>query len=439
MSRFICPLPWKHISTMTNGNMRACCLCIYEPFGVLKKENGEVFHASKDSFLEARNAQLMKDMRRDMLAGKQPEICKLCWDDERVGAISRRQNELKKSKELMTKAVQFTEADGSIDNELFPLTYVDLRLGNQCNLRCRYCGPTDSNSWYADFARMAQEKNEPLSFNMFGKDYELSQGSQNWTVNSEDFNWPQDPRFLRMIDDIIDHSEVFYFTGGEPLLLQSHWDILAKCIEKGVAEKIYLEYNSNMTFLLDKHLETWKHFRGVGIGCSIDGVGNAASYLRPPVEWSKIEVNLEKIATANFRIDAILSTTLSVFNVLKFKDIIDYSLRLKKSPNFSQLPTSHFLEYPLHYSIKILPKLAKEHVITQYNEFEEEYREKLSESDFNGLSHHFQVIKQYLQGEDQSHLIRQFYRETERLDELRGQKFKDVFPEIHDLLQMKSH
>jgi hypothetical protein len=87
--------------------------------------------------------------------------------------------------------------------------------------------------------------------------------------------------------------------------------------------------------------------------------------------------------------------------------------------------------------MNILPAKSKEHVIIKYEEFEKEYKEKLQESDFQNLSQRFKVIKQHLLSEDRSHLIRQFYRETERLDELRGQKFKDIFPEIHELLQIK--
>ena len=49
------------------------------------------------------------------------------------------------------KAKENTNADGSIDKEKFPISFLDIRFGNLCNLKCAMCSPTDSNQWYDDY------------------------------------------------------------------------------------------------------------------------------------------------------------------------------------------------------------------------------------------------------------------------------------------------
>jgi sulfatase maturation enzyme AslB (radical SAM superfamily) len=417
--------------------MRACCQCIYEPFGSLKKENGENYHASRDSFLQARNSDVMKELRRDLLSGKKPEVCRLCWQEESVGTVSRRKREVVRYPKIVKKIEEFGNPDGSIDHTQFPLTYIDLRLGNNCNLKCRYCGPSDSRSWYDDFVKLHFENSpEAPNFNFYGTKYDLVKNGPSWDVSNDDFSWPQNPQFLTMLDQLLDYVDRLYFTGGEPTLIKAHWDLLDSCVKKGIAKNIYLEYNSNLSVLTDKHFETWSHFRGVGLGCSIDGYGDAAAYLRPPVPWATVDNTFRKIANAGFRIDALISSTLSIFNLLNYMEIIRYNLEFI-SPNISRIPVFHFLENPAHYSPKILSQAAKNFVIHSYDCFFKEISVKLSLREQLQLAHAFKTISTYLHSEDRSHLIKDFYRETERLDALRGQEFRKVFPEIHKLLQMR--
>jgi hypothetical protein len=106
----------------------------------------------------------------------------------------------------------------------------------------------------------------------------------------------------------------------------------------------------------------------VDIGCSIDGIGPVAAYLRPPVEWSVIERNVEKVAAAQGNMRATFSVTLSVFNVLHFLDMLRYMVE-KNYQNFDILPHAHELVHPPYYSVKILPPHAKDLVRKKYLDF----------------------------------------------------------------------
>ena len=60
---------------------------------------------------------------------------------------------------------------------------VYIRFGNLCNLKCRYCGPTDSSLWYDDFVSMSYEGEKPSSAPMSfygGKTYNVIKKNNNY-------------------------------------------------------------------------------------------------------------------------------------------------------------------------------------------------------------------------------------------------------------------
>ena len=92
--KVFCSIPWNHASTNADGSIRMCCQMIYNdkdaPYGSVFKEDGSVLRAS-DDLSKNRNAPAWKRVRAEMLAGKDPEICKLCTHEESNGIGSKRQ------------------------------------------------------------------------------------------------------------------------------------------------------------------------------------------------------------------------------------------------------------------------------------------------------------------------------------------------------------
>ena len=135
------------IRDRANGDVRVCCQANVTPNrGVLRKHDGTAYNAGKDDLQEARNAELMKTMRSQMLLGEWNEECGRCKQEEEAGLNSRRQYEQLNWNYTIDKAMEETDLDGSIEVDETPLKYFDLRFGNFCNLKCRMCGPTDSDS-----------------------------------------------------------------------------------------------------------------------------------------------------------------------------------------------------------------------------------------------------------------------------------------------------
>ena len=84
----------------------------------------------------------MKSLRQAFLDGKKPSTCNKCWSVEQAG---------RKSKRILAyDMLEYTKVFNKIDYEdINPKTiqFLDLKLGNICNLKCRICGSWSSSKW----------------------------------------------------------------------------------------------------------------------------------------------------------------------------------------------------------------------------------------------------------------------------------------------------
>jgi len=133
-----CVLPWIHLATRPNGDMRICCVANASgaesgdyTVGLVKTENGEPANFGKDLPIDAFNNDYMKSVRKTMLAGEVPASCLKCYEEEQQGIASKRiwetgtwyLNEKLDIEELIKE----TQEDGSVP---YKLRYLDLRQTN---------------------------------------------------------------------------------------------------------------------------------------------------------------------------------------------------------------------------------------------------------------------------------------------------------------------
>jgi hypothetical protein len=70
MTNTFCPIPWNFQAVRNNGDIRVCCQAnVTENQGVVRHEDGTPYNAGRDNMEEARNATLMKEVRKNMLVG----------------------------------------------------------------------------------------------------------------------------------------------------------------------------------------------------------------------------------------------------------------------------------------------------------------------------------------------------------------------------------
>jgi len=427
-----CPIPWIFQAVRSNGDIRVCCQAnVTKNRGVVRKEDGTAYNAGIDDLSEARNAQLMKDIRKNMLSSKWSEECGRCMKEEENGLTSRRQYERVQWKYSIIDALKNTKPDGSIDVNKSPTRYYDLRFGNFCNLKCRMCGPSDSNAWFEDWIKLTGK----TSFNDTSGEVTIEE--VNGKLCAVDFDWPNSEMFWTQLERNIQYMEHVYFAGGEPMLIERHYEFLQKCIDSGYAENIMLEYNTNGTTLPPRVVNLWKKFKEVRLGISVDGMGAVLEYQRYPVKWNKVLKNLNTIDKLPNNIKAWIAFTVTAYNVEHMIDFMKWKIQESgwtKINNSAIKPfvTYHVAHNPPHLNIRVLPDRYKNRITQQFDNFiqwcEDENLDKKYIIAAQGIKN---GVCSYMNNESYYNTHwKEFIEYSFSLDKIRGEKLIDTVPAL---------
>lgn len=382
MSDTFCPLPWMHLATHPEGKATLCCVSDHTNNISAARTNGTVLNLNRNKVIEIMNSDLYVSVRQQMRQGIKPKPCLRCYAEEDTQLVSKRQLELNRF------GSNYYDSNGVIEPNL---EFVELRLGNLCNVRCRTCNPASSTQWIVEYSKLQNTLPFVTKY-----------------PSKIDTDWTQSDEFW---DDLLENSvdlKLVYINGGEPTLVEKHWNYLERLIERGLHKQIKLWYSINMTNLPDKLLHIWKQFNEVEIHCSIDDIGERNSYIRKGTKWSDVETNLQKILD-NPWINASVTQTVSWMNIYYLEEFKTYFDKLG-------LRTQSNLVYdPKFYSINILP-----------NDVKSVLQEKLL--NFNHLLDHVATNSDTL-------LLQQGFEYNKYLDKSRVESFSDVFSEWAEILK----
>ena len=380
----------------------------------------------------ARNHQSLRQLRQEMMAGQRPTACDLCWKEEAIGITSKRLSMLEQYD--MAALLAMTDPDGVIDRD--PLAYLDLRLGNLCNLKCRSCGPSDSSLWVDDHAEIMQQSNAPTTMSYYGSQtYDLVKTQRGWEIDSTDFDWHNDPAFHAWLDTKITNGlGRLYFTGGEPTVNRNHMRILTRIIELGRAGEMILEYNSNMVAIPPKLIELWRHFKQVSLGISIDAIGPLAAYVRHPSRWEAVERNCDAIGYGQVpNLSACLTPTISVLNVRHFIALTTWLID-KSYFSVKKYPSWHLLHSPSYYSIQILPDAMKATITEEYEQFYRLIETRFGAGEANAVRHEYEHIIRFMHDKSTVKHLERLRIITAKLDQIRGETLRDHLPWLAAIL-----
>ena len=149
-NKTFCILPWMHLATTSTGKYRPCCNIAQGT--TVTKDDGSHFNVWEDSIEAMWDSSYMQQLRAKMLAGKKSRVCKRCYREEDSGIESARQS---------ANSRYMFNYDAVI-NPPVNIKYLDLRLGNLCNLKCRMCNPYASSMWTKEWNLIA-DKDKQLS------------------------------------------------------------------------------------------------------------------------------------------------------------------------------------------------------------------------------------------------------------------------------------
>ena len=439
MSTF-CPLAWNSINLRNNGDLRICCNTnSYSPQkGIMRKEDGTPYNAGRDDLNDARNAEILKDVRVSMMKSEWNPECERCRQEELNGIKSRREYESDDWDLTLEDAIEKTNEDGSIDPKDFDLEFFDIRYGNFCNLKCRMCGPTDSHSWYEDHVKL-------YNTTKYKDTHDLIQLTKNakgrWSTDQ--YDWFKNSNFYwNNFEKHTNKAKKLYIVGGEPLIIEEHFESLERLVASGRAKDIQIEYNSNLTNVTDRMLKIWENFKQVRIGVSIDGYGDVFEYQRTPAKWKSVYKNMQKLndnEKINFK--GWFAFTVTPFNVFHLPEFMKWKLEesglTRYNPVNGPRPviTHHMCHSPKYYNVKVLPQMLKDEVCDHYQDY----------IDWVMSSNHSDHVKKkfteildgimdFMNSEDYAtdHL-QEFIDHTKKLDLIRNQNILDVVPQYGGL------
>lgn len=392
VSKTFCILPWIHFYANPDGGVLPCCIGNHRtPLGNVQQNTIE----------EIWNGERYKTMRQKMLAGERCEECSACYQTEDSGVNSFRQSSNRDYAEFLNY-VNETNQDGSLDS--VNLKYLDIRWSNICNFKCKGCSSTYSSSWATEDNKHGQNK-QVLIF----------AGGQN-----NNGLYEQIKPYLSSVKEI-------YFAGGEPLLMDKHYEILEHLISIGNTD-IKIRYNSNLSSLHYKNIsviELWKKFSNIHMNVSIDSWGDRAEYIREGTDWIKLKENFELIKKECPHIRLGISAVVSIFNVYTLPEFIDYMIKNSLIDNNVHI-NFYCLQNPSFYSFDVFDDNMRKIVVDKL----------LNTSHVGHIKSQIEnVIRQLESSNYNSTLFQQFKNYTEYYDSIRNRNFIETFPELKNFYE----
>ena len=392
----ICMLPWISIETSPLGTTRPCCLADDE----IVDETGRKYDLNETNLEVVYHSQYMQDLRQQFRRGEKPNTCKRCWDEEAAGRDSKRIHTRVRLKEL------YPQVDWANDNP-DQLWFVDLKLGNICNLKCRICGSWSSSKWAEEemaYLPSEVDKKSHIAYTW------LRQGA-----------WPRKTTtFWDNMRDLIPNIRYFEFTGGEPWMIEEHKDLLKFACQTGHAGHIDIHYNTNATQWDTTLFDLWAEFGRVDVAFSIDNVGDRFEYERYGARWDRANeiidvVNNMTNRSSHGNITTQLCFTINIQNVYYLDELLAWA----DTKNFGSI-YFNMLHSPNHMNIQNMTPQAQKLVLN-----------KLKTTFWKNNKHQQEIdnVIKFIElgsGSDGA----EFLRKMKQTDNYRGQCFTDTHPEI---------
>jgi len=349
LSNTYCPLPWQHLATHPHGGVTLCCISDHTD-GLNRARN---FKETYDEFLDLNsntieqhmNSDYYKKVRLQMLNNIKPRACMRCYEEEDKGIKSKRQHEATIFPSYTADyASKLTSEDGSIPMDL---RFVELRLGNVCNVRCRTCNPASSSKWLEDYKDIVQQA-DFVNKGYLGLNF------------PEDFKWAEDDKFYDDLYNSAPNLEVLYINGGEPTLIKQHWTYLQKLVDSGRSENIVLWYNINCTMLPPVALKLWPKFKEARICLSIDDLEDRNAFIRTGTNWNAVLNTINILKQHEDNLILRITQTVSAYNYATLPQFFEWANKIGIEVDMN------FVYDPDYLSPAVIPAKARELIHTQF-------------------------------------------------------------------------
>lgn len=391
MSKTFCPLLFQHLATHPHGGVTHCCIADHRGALSSARDENRYYNLNNDKIHDLFNSDSFKKARVEVLDGKKPAACMRCYSEESKGIESKRITEQKNYPEYTIDVARAqTDPDGFMPDIQFD--FVELRLGNVCNVACRTCNPASSSKWRNDYDKLKEQ----LSFKI--NPYDDMQG----------FRWPENEKFWEDLLQHCDTVKTFYINGGEPTLIKQHFKFLERLADMGRTD-VKLWYNINMTNMNDEIIDIWRKFDNVKVSCSIDDLGERNNFIRYPTDWDTLLKNFLRLKEEKFELD--VTQTVSFMNYGSIGEFYNFF-----AVEHGVWVHHNFVHDPDFMSPAVLPLEMRENIHARLSNIFPKWKID-------------QLVSLY-GGKDKPEKWKQALEYTKKLDVIRKQDFFSVFPEF---------
>jgi hypothetical protein len=359
----------------------------------------------------------MKAVREKLLSGQQIDACSRCYKEEEMGQVSSRhfhnQHWLETHPDRDKWKLRVVESQGNGHEVPLLPAYFDIRPGNLCTLKCRMCHSDYSNLIEADPVHSKWAYRSP---------------APETTRFSDGRKWYQaEDTLIEELLENVEETRTFYLAGGEPLVNPFIRKLIDTLIERGAAGKVSLTISTNATVMPKPLVEKLCQFAGVRLSLSIDGCGPLYEYIRFPGKWETVSRHLAEVSRIP-HFSAHVTTTVQNYNVLSLVEIFKTIEALGLPCNFNLLYS------PVYLSVRTMPTSARELAARRLKELMPYAEASPMLKLFPAMVLNIANVISELEREPGPHYpaaIREFMTFTNDLDRSRGQRFRDVCPELY--------
>ena len=393
-TKHFCALPFLHYEIKTFGHVAPCCVSRT----VYKDENGVPFNVATHNIKDIVNSKDAVEMRQQALEDKPVRGCEECYIEEADGNVTRR----------MRENLKYANQGLMINQNRFTHRYLDLKLGNLCNLACRICNVWSSSRWVDDMRQAG-----------FDDYFSVKQNTN--------FKWYEAEDYWNTLEMFLPHIDQIDLYGGEPFLIKQQFQFLEKIIEKGYAQNIILNYATNGSVYPKNAIENiWPHFKMVHMLFSADGVGPTFEYARYPGKWDVFETNLKRFVWDHgFRPK--ISYSISNYSIWDLMRSFEYYEREFKGEVMLWLN----IVYDGGACVTNMPTELKKQLLSKIdNEWQPHWEGLMHEKTWDGIYTHIKTINTLGEGRD----WKEFQKRVKRYDPIRKQNIVDFIPEYEGWL-----
>jgi len=266
----------SHLAIDINGYRIPCCM--YRSIG--DDDPLVSNHWTKMTFNEYRNLPEYQNLKNTMEKGNWHKGCRACKNQEDLGIGSLRIGN--------NRSIKHKKNDNN------DVEFIEISLGNDCNLSCRMCAPNFST----DYIKRIENNKKLLKFIDFG-----SLDCKRISYSVEEMFDPVDLSKLKIIK----------YIGGEPFITPQIGKLFEYLHNKVDLSNIKLFTNTNASFYPEKYIHYLKQFEQVSMCVSIDGIGRRDEYIREGTHWETKVKNINKYIKQGFDVSG--HTVLSALNV----------------------------------------------------------------------------------------------------------------------------